>query len=69
MDDKDQNQSTLVAQTEEQRQVLAGLMEQLEGIAKEEKIVSSRKRGQDKERDSLAAQMERLVKVCGSRTC
>ena len=57
------NQNSLVAQSEEMRSVLTGLMGQLEVVAREEQTVKTRKKGQDKERDTLASQMERLLKV------
>jgi hypothetical protein len=63
LEDKDINQTTLVAQGEEMRNVLAGLMGQLEVVAREEQTVKTRKKGSDKERDTVASQMERLLKV------
>jgi predicted nucleic acid-binding Zn-ribbon protein len=44
------------------KQVLSGLMAQLEAVAKEESVVVGRKKGQDSDRDLMSAQLERLQK-------
>ena len=59
---QDESRNDLVVQTEEMKQVLAGLMDQLEAVNKEETIVVGRKKGRDTDRDQKNSQMEKLQK-------